>query len=597
MKHPEIFVTGCCGRTSSRCALLAVTLVVAVSLGTATHADAQQPLIIDIGTLGGTTSEPRDVNDHGQVVGWSLTSGDVAAHAFSWTATGGMVDLGTIGTSSRDNSFAVAVNDKGQVVGQAAENRSGCVPPPPVPPGLPPQCFDVFIEHGFSWTATGGMVDLGEYMYPLAVNNAGQVFGYYSVSNFPIAGSEFHAFSWTESSGFVDLGLIGSAPQHHLLAASDSGDMVGWVNSSVGITSVDTAFWWSPTTGTVYLGTLGGTGSRAYAVSRSGDYVVGDSYLAADVASHGFVWTPTGGMVDLGAIAGPHSQAIAASDTGQVVGRSFFVPGTDFNSHAVSWTAMGGMVDLGTIGGTHSSAAAVNVNGVVVGSSTTIPGSFAAVRAFSWTAGGGMIDLGALGDANSRATLVNNRGQVVGVSFPPHDPRTSETTLYRATVWVPPPPSTDGYFEIVSRNSGKCLDVYGASMDAAASVIQWVCHGGENQQWRLEPAGGGVFRIIARHSGQVLDVYGELLDDVTPIIQWPAHGGDNQAWTLEPASNGYVFIVARHSSKVLDVEFASPDDGARVIQYTVHGGANQQWLLRAVGSAAAPITTVSDREP
>jgi uncharacterized repeat protein (TIGR03803 family) len=154
---------------------------------------------------------------------------------------------------------------------------------------------------------------------------------------------------------------------------------------------------------------------------------------------------------------------------------------------------------------------------------------------------------------------------------------------------------SDQYFELVSRNSGKCLDVFGASTDAAASVIQWVCHGGQNQQWRLEPAGGGAFRIIARHSGQALDVFGALLDDVTPIIQWPVHGGDNQAWTLEPASDGYVRIVARHSGKALDVEFASTDDGARVIQYTPHGGANQQWLLRAVPSTAGAVSTLSAR--
>ena len=116
----------------------------------------------------------------------------------------------------------------------------------------------------------------------------------------------------------------------------------------------------------------------------------------------------------------------------------------------------------------------------------------------------------------------------------------------------------------------------------AAPAIQWTCHGGPNQQWRLEPAGGGAFRIFARHSGQALDVFGALLDDVTPIIQYPVHGGDNQAWTLEPASEGYVRIVARHSGKAMDVEYASADDGARVIQYTPHGGANQQWLLRPV---------------
>jgi len=167
--------------------------------------------------------------------------------------------------------------------------------------------------------------------------------------------------------------------------------------------------------------------------------------------------------------------------------------------------------------------------------------------------------------------------------------------VFRVRLETSPPPSTGEFFEIVSRNSGKCLDVFGASTDAGASVIQWVCHGGPNQQWRLEPAGGGAVRIIARHSGLALDVFGALLDDVTPIIQWPVHGGDNQVWTLQPAGDGYVSLIAGHSGKAMDVEFASTEDGARVIQYTPHGGANQQWLLRPVASTGASVTTLSAR--
>jgi probable HAF family extracellular repeat protein len=91
-------------------ALLAFLVVGAGSLPAA----SPSVTAIDLGTLGGTESSATAVNEHGQVVGWSLIAGDAATHAFSWTKEGGMVDLGTLGGT---DSLAVAVNDRGQVVG------------------------------------------------------------------------------------------------------------------------------------------------------------------------------------------------------------------------------------------------------------------------------------------------------------------------------------------------------------------------------------------------------------------------------------------------------------------------------------------------
>jgi len=70
--------------------------------------------MIDIGTLGGNLSGAIAVNDRGQVVGFSSIAGDVETHAFSWTASRGMIDLGTLGGES---AIAMAVNRRGDIVG------------------------------------------------------------------------------------------------------------------------------------------------------------------------------------------------------------------------------------------------------------------------------------------------------------------------------------------------------------------------------------------------------------------------------------------------------------------------------------------------
>ena len=73
--------------------------------------------MVDLGTLGGSTSVALAVNASGQVVGWSLIAGDIHVHAFLWSKKTGMVDLDTLGGSF---SVAVALNDYGQVVGYSA---------------------------------------------------------------------------------------------------------------------------------------------------------------------------------------------------------------------------------------------------------------------------------------------------------------------------------------------------------------------------------------------------------------------------------------------------------------------------------------------
>ena len=147
----------------------------------------------NIGTLGGPTASAVDLNDAGQVAGYADTPSGFA-HAFRWSASTGMLDLGAI--NGGPDSRAAAINSAGWVTGWSS---IGSVVEP---------------IHAFLWRrAATGIEDLGN---PLGdslslstgndINDAGVIAGDAGVSGPP---SNNHAFAWTQATGIVDLGTFG----------------------------------------------------------------------------------------------------------------------------------------------------------------------------------------------------------------------------------------------------------------------------------------------------------------------------------------------------------------------------------------------------
>jgi probable HAF family extracellular repeat protein len=75
----------------------------------------------DLGTLGGSFSRAVDINEAGKAVGASTTSGDAQQHTFLYSR-GQMQDLGTLAEPYNSHSFATALNNKGEVVGQSSDS-------------------------------------------------------------------------------------------------------------------------------------------------------------------------------------------------------------------------------------------------------------------------------------------------------------------------------------------------------------------------------------------------------------------------------------------------------------------------------------------
>jgi uncharacterized protein (DUF1501 family) len=88
-------------------------------------------------------------------------------------------------------------------------------------------------------------------------------------------------------------------------------------------------------------------------------------------------------------------------------------------------------------------------------------------------------------------------------------------------------------YEVVARHSDKCLDVKAVSSEDGARLQQWSCHGGANQQWRVEAVTGEWVRLVAQHSGKCLDVTDWSIENGTQLQQWACGDGENQQWTLQ----------------------------------------------------------------
>lgn len=141
----------------------------------------------------------------------------------------------------------------------------------------------------------------------------------------------------------------------------------------------------------------------------------------------------------------------------------------------------------------------------------------------------------------------------------------------------------DSYYKIVNKkNSGKALDVSGASQDNGGDVIQWDYSGTDNQQWRIVEVSKGTYYMFNKNSGKMLDVNGKSIFNGADIIQWQCNGGDNQLWQLMNVGSGYYKIVSVKSGKALDVLDESTANGGDVIQWDYWGGDNQQWTIEKI---------------
>jgi probable HAF family extracellular repeat protein len=265
------------------------------------------------------------------------------------------------------------------------------------------------------------------------------------------------AIRWTADGGPVPLPPLPGAKRGDATAASGDGNVV------VGISDDNRAFRWTPSSGTLDLGS-----GRIHDVSTDGSVMVGT------VSGEAFRWTASGDMGGLGFLAPPPgqvSEAFGVSPDGSVVvGRSTAGLLLDYGE-AFRWTADDGMIGLGHLpGGNSSQAVDASADGsVIVGTALHIdPAAGPLFReAFRWTAAGGMVGLGNLsgpvGFRESGAFAVSADGAVIVGNG-----RLASPTDFRAHAFVWDPTHGLRLLEDVLVSDG--IDLAGWSLLSAEAI-------------------------------------------------------------------------------------------------------------------------------
>ncbi|OUM57376.1 carbohydrate-binding module family 13 [Piromyces sp. E2] len=152
--------------------------------------------------------------------------------------------------------------------------------------------------------------------------------------------------------------------------------------------------------------------------------------------------------------------------------------------------------------------------------------------------------------------------------------------------------ASGGTYEIVNRNSGKCLCVQYDAVNDDSNVHQWEYIAHTSQQWIITGDNNG-YKIIDNKSKKPLDVRAASTQDGGNVVINSDKGNKNQRWIIKETGDGYITIQNSNSGKFLDVEKSSMEDGGNVIQWTGNGNYNQQWQLIRLD---APTTTTSKQQ-
>lgn len=183
---------------------------------------------------------------------------------------------------------------------------------------------------------------------------------------------------------------------------------------------------------------------------------------------------------------------------------------------------------------------------------------------------------------SGKALTVQNDSDQAGASVIQQDWSGSDGQM-----WAVEESSDNGYYRIRNKSGGKCLDVAEGKTETGARVQVWNDNGLDPQKWQLEVVDGldpsGTYSFLAKHSGKALEVANGSTQSGGNVQQWELNHNDWQKWNLQLDASGYYQVINKNSAKCLDVSAGAMEAGANVQQWDMNGMNPQKWQIVNMG--------------
>ncbi|WP_264536469.1 RICIN domain-containing protein [Flavobacterium sp. N1736] len=259
---------------------------------------------------------------------------------------------------------------------------------------------------------------------------------------------------------------------------------------------------------------------------------------------------------------------------------------------------------LGAITVNNSTSYTKNVAYYIIGqiSKFVKPG---ALRISSSSTNGSIVSAGFKNPDGSIALVIYNSGSanaikvVSGTSAFNYTVPASSAVTFTWGAGTPPVTGLPGYYNIISRNSNKGLDVADNATTSGSRIQQYdvTGGGGNNQRWKFVSDGSGNYYIIVKSIGLYLAVENNGATDGLKVQQRTLSASNEFKWTVTSLGDGYYKIINLNSGKSLDVENVSTANGANIQVWSYTGGLNQQWQLVQVESTAKKVAVEEVNSP